>query len=157
MAETTIAASLQRELDRAWRMLRDAITYCPDEEWRAGTHPFLIPARLAFHIVQAVDFHLEDNPSAYDWGRFGFDWEEAEAIELPSKTAVLGYLEDVRAKAGAWVQRRGDVGLTGPDVPHAFFASALEHASYVLRHTMYHLGHLDAELHRRGCCSPQWG
>ncbi len=156
MVETTIAGSLQREFGRAWRMLRDAITYCPDEEWRAGTHPFLIPARLAFHIIQAVDFHLDASPSAYDWGRFGFDWEEAEAVELPSKTAVLGYLDDVRTKAESWVQLHADTGLIGPDLPHGHFLSALEHASYVLRHTMYHLGHLDAELHRRGCCSPEW-
>lgn len=157
MTEMTIAASLQREFDRVWRMLRDAITYCPDEEWRAGTHPFLIPARLAFHVVQAVDHHLGDNPSAYDWGRFGFDWKEAKAVELPGKPAVLGYLEDIRVKVEEWVQHHGDAGLMGPDVPHQYFGSALEHASYVLRHTMYHLGHLDAELHRRGCYSPEWG
>ena len=36
------------------------------------------------------------------------------------------------------------------------FVCPLEQALYLLRHTQYHHGQIDAEMHRRGCPSADW-
>jgi hypothetical protein len=137
-------------------MLREAIANCPDEQWRIGENHFLVPARLAFHVIQACDFHLDDHPGQYNWHRFGLDWEEAQGQEFPGKAETLAYLEETKAKVEAWLRRLGDAGLVGPDASHKYFPTALEHALYTLRHLQYHLGQVDAVFNRRGIKSPEW-
>ena len=85
-----------------------------------------------------------------------FDWEEAESEALMAKKDFQDYLERIRLKTETWLQKLGDEGLTGPDQKPQFFSSPLARAIYVMRHLQYHLGQLDAEMHRRGLKSPQW-
>jgi uncharacterized damage-inducible protein DinB len=150
-----LAEALTRQFDRHWEMLIDGVTKVPDDEWCQGPTHFMVPARLAFHAVQAVDYHLDDNRATFDWNAFGVDWEESEPEALPDKAALLAYLERVQAKARRWINQLDDQGLL--EEPGAFhFLCPLEQALYLLRHTQYHHGQIDAEMHRRGCPSATW-
>ncbi|MBC7235036.1 MAG: DinB family protein [Chloroflexi bacterium] len=152
----SITEAVIRQFERQWKMMQEAIENCPDEEWYKGCTHFMVPARLAFHAIQAADFHLSVAPARYDWGRFGFDWEECEPTALPSRVDTLAFLDEVRAKIASKLDELEDRDLAGPDTPTGYFPTMADHLVYVLRHTQYHLGQLDAELHRRGLPSPQW-
>lgn len=155
-ASQPLTEALQRQFAKAHATLRDAIRNCPESAWKAPSdHPFFIPARLAFHIIQATDYHLDPNPGGFNWSRFGFDWEEAAPDALPDLPAVLAYLEETEAKTNRRLLELSDAGLLGPDYS-PYFPTALDHVLYTLRHTQHHTGQINAELKRRGHKPASW-
>ncbi len=155
MTDGTATAPLQRQFAVAHKMLRAAITHCPPDAWRQARHDFFVPARLAFHIVQATDFHLDTQPNAFPWDRFGFAWEDAPATALPDQTQLLAYLTEVEAKLAALLPRLAETGLLAPDYAGSF-PTALDHLLYTLRHIQHHTGQINAELKIRGLKPAAW-
>jgi uncharacterized damage-inducible protein DinB len=153
-----IGNGLADQFDRMWMMLREAIDNCPDAEWKHGAgHWFLIPSRLAYHTIETVDSYRRESPQAMDWaGRFGVDWETKEAEKLPDREPMLDYLEEIRGSLGGMLRSMSDEDLLAG---HAFpwtGATVLERMIYTLRHSMFHLGQIQAELRRRGMKGAEW-
>ncbi len=155
MSDTTLIDVLNRQFAKVHSMLRDAAESCPPDQWRTAEPTFFAPARLAFHLVQATDFHLDPDPKAFDWNRFGFDWEEAPPQILPDAAQLTAYLDEVEAKVNARLASLGPEGLLGPDYA-GFFPTALDHVLYTLRHAQHHTGQINAELKRRGLKVAGW-
>lgn len=155
MPDRILVDAVNRQGACVYKMLREAIAKCPEDQWRQGRHDFFIPARLAFHAVQSIDFHLDARPKEFPWNRFGIDWEECPAEALLSQPALLDYLDEVQAKAEGRVEVMGVEGLLGPDYA-GFFPTALEHVLYTLRHVQHHLGQINAELKTRGLSPAKW-
>jgi uncharacterized damage-inducible protein DinB len=154
----TIGNGLADQFERMWMMLREAIDNCADEEWkRDAGHWFLIPSRLAYHTVETVDFYSRQSPVEMDWaGRFGADWETRQTDQLPDREPMLDYLEHIRANLGGKLRSMSDQALLAD---HAFpwtGATVLERMIYTLRHSMFHLGQIQAELRRRGLKGAEW-
>ena len=146
------------QFERLWMMLREAVNNCPDEEWkRDAGHWFLIPSRLAYHTIETVDSYSRDSPEKMDWaGRFGADWETKEAEKLPDREAILDYLEEIRGSLKGKLHTMSDAALLAG---HAFpwtGATVLERMIYALRHSMFHLGQIQAELRCRGLKGAEW-
>lgn len=153
-----LTEAISRQYDHVWAMLFEIIEKCPDDEWRVEEDNFLNPARLAYHALQAVDFHLDAEPESFDWAVSGFNWETAPPQDLPDRDAVKAYCEVVKAKAAKRILELGENGLLRPDPTFmkSNFPLALDHVIYALRHMQYHLGHIDTLLHQRGLESPEW-
>jgi len=156
MSEQPLTDAMVAQYAGMWTMWREAIAACSDEMWRAGETQFSVPARLAFHVIQAADFYADADPNAYDWMAHGFDWEEAPAEALPAKEAVSAFLDITEKKVRDWLMAMGDVGLAVKIKALPWLSCGLAVAAYVLRHSQYHLGQLDTLLHRKGLPSPEW-
>ena len=154
----SIGNGLADQFERMWIMLREAIGNCTDEEWkRDAGHWFLIPSRLAYHTIETVHFYSRESPEGMDWGgRFGVDRETKDTEELPDRDPMLDYLEEIRGSL-----RELLLSMSGDDLlaDHAFpwtGATVLDRMIYTLRHSMFHLGQIQAELRRRGMKGAEW-
>jgi uncharacterized damage-inducible protein DinB len=154
----TIGQGLADQFERMWTMLRETIDNCAEEEWkREAGHWFLLPSRLAYHTIETVEFYSRQSPEGMDWnGRFGVDWETRETERLPDREPMVNYLDDIRGSLREKLQSLPDEALTAE---HAFpwtGATPLERMIYTLRHSMFHVGQIQAELRRRGLKGAEW-
>ena len=153
-----IGNGLADQFERMWLMLREAIVNCPYEEWkRDAGHWFLIPSRLAYHTIETVDFYRRESPQAMDWaGRLGVDWETKDSGTLPDRKLMLSYLEEIQGSLGEKLRSMPDEALLAG---HAFpwtGVTVLERMIYTMRHSMFHLGQIQAELRRRELKGADW-
>jgi uncharacterized damage-inducible protein DinB len=149
---------LQQTMDKQVRhvlhTLRSAIKGCPEGLWRAGEGEYLVIARLAFHALQAIDYHLDVHPEQFDWNAHGIDWEGSRPEALWDQARILTYLEEIQVKAQAFVA--DEAGLLSEDLNARFFLSRLDHLCYVLRHTAQHTGEINALLRQAGAPVGSW-
>lgn len=155
MSSTPATDALKRQFACVHKMLREAVNLCPADQWRQARHDFFVPARLAFHIVQATDFHLDDHPKDFNWNRGGINWEDSPPADLPDQPTLLAYLTAVEAKIHACLDRLADAGLWQADYA-GFFPTAIDHLLYTLRHIQHHTGQINAELKQRGLKPARW-
>ena len=154
----TIGNGLADQFEHMWMMLRETIGNCTDEEWkRDAGHWFLIPSRLAYHIIETVDFYSRESPEGMPFAeRFGVDWETREVEKLPDRESLLDYLEEIRGSLKGKLRSRPDETiLAGHPFPWTG-ATVLERMIYTLRHSMFHLGQIQAELRLRGLKGAEW-
>jgi hypothetical protein len=130
----------------------------PAEQWRGGEIDYLIPARLALHVIEAAEFYSGDSPEEFRWGsRFGVNCERTPPEQLPDQEAMLRYLDEVQARVETWLRGLTDADLLLPGQAFPWTGRCvLDRAIYVLRHTHQHIGEMNAELRRRGCPRAQW-
>jgi len=152
-----IADAVAEQFTRTWHVLRAQIDLFPEEKWRRGIDDYLIPSRLAYHLIEAAEFFSGETPDGFAWGaRFGVDWEGARPDQLPTRTQTLGYLDEVEGRVDEWLQSMDDsVMLSGHPFPWTG-DTVLQRAMYLLRHNQHHIAELNLELRRRGLPSADW-
>lgn len=153
-----ISELLVDQYGHSWKMLRAGIDHCPDEQWRIVVDdPFFVPARVAFHIIQTVEFYTSERADDFDWQAFGFDWEESPAEGLPDKSSMIEYLDAVEKKLASYLQSMDDKTLQGSDAEFApYFKTPLARMMYALRHSHHHIGQLSLDLQRRNLPEITW-
>ncbi|MFC2173181.1 DinB family protein [Acidobacteriota bacterium] len=156
--DRTLVHIVEEQFACAWNMLREAVVSFPGNQWQNGEINYFFPARLAYHVIETVDYYCRDVLEGFQWGhRFGVDWESADPDRLPAQAPVLEYLDETQQCVSAWLHRLGDQGLVSPDeVFHQEGYTHLDRALYVLRHIHQHLGELCSELRKRDLPRPQW-
>jgi uncharacterized damage-inducible protein DinB len=149
---------LQKQYAHSWRMLADGIESCSDAQWKAVIDdPFFVPARVAFHVIQTIDFYTSPTADEFDWKAFGFDWEEAPAEDLPARAKVSGYLDTIREKLDTLLSSMDETALMDSDSEFApYFSSPFERLNYGLRHSHHHIGQMSLDLQRRGLSEIEW-
>jgi hypothetical protein len=113
------------------------------EEWRKGINFFQVPSKIAFHIVDTLDFYFRENPDdGYKWGhRFGGAWWQLSDDVQPSQEAVLEYLTVIEERIVQHFSLLDDASLVTPyDTKRQHGETRLGHYVYALRHTMHHHG-----------------
>jgi uncharacterized damage-inducible protein DinB len=143
-----------KQTNQVLKTLRTAIENCPDELWKAGESSYLVIARLAFHALEAIDYHLDPAPDQYQWGKYGLDWEGSDADALWDQARTLAYLDEMLAKALAFVEYPD--GLLAEDTTPRWFLSRLDHLCYALRHLVQHTGEINALLRQAGAAVGGW-
>ncbi len=156
MEKRTIATELADQFDRAWRMIRETITGFSETDWTGGGVDYLVPARIAYHIVETVEYYIGDKPSGkFAWGqRFGGDWKTIEKDQLPKQEDMLSYLKEIERRLVEWIS-------------HCDFQASnklfewtgntqLGHVLYVLRHTLHHHGEMNYILFQSGYKKVNW-
>lgn len=154
--ETPLVRSLTDQYDRLWLSMRDALTKCPDDLWRKSDVDWLIPARLAYHAIQACDFYSRPTRD-FNWNNLQSNWETSPPDQLPSRQKILDYQAHVAQQVKAWLLDLGDTGLLTEETVFIWTgALILDRAIYSLRHAQHHLGQLNAELRRHNLPRGEW-
>jgi uncharacterized damage-inducible protein DinB len=146
--------TMAKQTRQAFNTLRTAIQNCPEDLWRQGSGSYLVIARLAFHALEAIDYHLDANPEQYEWGKYGIDWEGSDVAQFWDRARTLDYLEDMLAKALAFVD--DPTGLLSDDVAPRFYLSRLDHLCYALRHLAQHTGEINVLLRQADAAVGTW-
>jgi predicted transcriptional regulator YdeE/uncharacterized damage-inducible protein DinB len=146
--------TMAKQARQAFKTLRTAIQNCPDDLWRAGSGSYLVIARLAFHALQAIDYHLDRTPGRFAWNEHGIDWEGSDVSQLWDRPRTLDYLEEMLAKTLAFVD--DPVGLLSEDVRPESCLSRLDHLCYALRHLTQHTGEINALLRQANAPVGNW-
>mgnify|MGYP006304741145 CR=1 FL=1 len=141
-----LCQSLFTNFENAFKLLEDTILQFTPGQWLRGEDAFQVPAKISYHILDALDYYFRPEPNEkYTWGhRFGGGWWELPEEELPSPHDLLTYLQELEGRA----QRTFFHDLTDADLSEPFDKAKehgetrLGHFIYALRHTMHHHGAL---------------
>jgi hypothetical protein len=142
------------QMDQSWMILREIVRDTGDDVWTHAGCGYVTPARTAFHILLGVEYYIGyvSNLSK----RFGKDWEKMPDESLPSQADILTGIGELRNAMVEWVEGL-DLDAENPRFPWAgeTMAGVL---LFALRHTMYHIGELNALLyhHRGGDVEDYW-
>jgi hypothetical protein len=154
-----IIESLIDQFGRTWQELRNAVMKTSSEEWRRGTDDYLIPARLAYHILFTADMYAthmgyeEYKPHR----KYKLDWENAPVDELPSREALFTLVNETEVTVKQWLIDLGDEGLLRDEDKYPWTGERiLDRALYALRHNQWHIGELNAILRARDLEPVEW-
>jgi hypothetical protein len=135
------------QYNHTWNILEGIVTDFDDVSWASLEHGYIVPARLAFHILKSTHYYIEE-PSDIPLpsGRpFDVDWLEMDVNDLPLRSDILHALEVFRTKTEKWLS---DMDLNAKNT--AFDWAGETKAGvviFLLRHSLYHLGELNALLY----------
>ncbi len=135
------------QYNHTWNIYEGIINDFDDDSWINLGHGYIVPARLAFHILHSTKYYIED-PSAiaFPSGRsLNGDWLSMDKDELPLRSDIVHILEVFRIKTEKWLS----------DMDYKSKNTSFEWAGetktgvviFLLRHTLYHLGELNALLY----------
>ena len=157
-ASTKISESIIENLSLTWRMCSEAINDIPEEHWRNGEIDYLIPSRLLLHTIEALDQYCTTPPDIFTHGyRFNVDRKTASAEQLPSKTQLKSYLNEVKKKTEIWIRGLEDNDFHSPEPLFPWTGSTvLGRVLYSLEHCRHHIGELNGELRRRELPRIKW-
>jgi hypothetical protein len=80
------------QFKRAISMIRFTVEEFDDEQWLSGISWFQTPARVAYHLVETLDFYFSGKRDGQEFTyghRFGGPWWEMEDAQLPGQEALL--------------------------------------------------------------------
>lgn len=129
-----------------WKMLNQLVDEVSDEEWDAAAPDYLRPGRLALHIMLAAEFYTDQTSPTRE--RFPEQWDEFHAESIPARASFRTYAHGVQHGVGRWLlsqaletqeKRFPWAGTTRRSV-----------AVFLLRHSLYHIGEMNAMLFRGG-------
>jgi hypothetical protein len=124
------------------RLVKDFDQYAWLNTWR-GT---ATPVRIAYHILQAVKYYLEDStPMLFASGKsFSRNcWEVAEE-DLPSQIEILTCMEELKTRTEKWLSEM-EYSSENRSFPWAG-ETKMGVVIFLLRHSLYHLGELSSLL-----------
>jgi hypothetical protein len=150
-------AMLKDQYGHCLGMLEDGIEKCPDDQWtKVLDDTFFVPVRIAFHVIQSIDYYVSIDSDGFDWKAFDFNWKEDAPEVLLDKPGTIEYLTQVKAKVASNLDL-SDTALMGSDETFSpRFSSPLERLVYAARHAHHHIGQLSLDLQRRGLAEITW-
>lgn len=145
MAEV-LCQALFVNFSNSFELLRNTIRQFSPDQWLRGGDDLQVPAKISYHILDALDYYLRESPDEdYVWGhRFDGGWWQLEPAEQPTPQDLIQYLEEIEERANLLFFRKlTDDDLSQPfDKERQYGDTQLEHFIYALRHTMHHHGAL---------------
>lgn len=156
MQEKAIIEEIVDQFDRTWKMMRETITGFTDSSWVNTGVDYLVPARIAYHTLETIEYYIGDKSSKeFPWrAKFAGDWETMDKDRLPTQDQVLRYMEDIGSGLVKWLdasdfsEKNDTFGGTGK--------TRLGHVLYILRHTLHHHGEMNYILFQSGHKKVNW-
>jgi uncharacterized damage-inducible protein DinB len=154
MAKNEVARELLAQYLHTWRMLDRLVGETSDEEWDVEASDYLRPGRLAFHIMLSAEFYTDQTSPMRE--RFPRQWDEFRAQTIPDRASFRAYAQGVQKGVARWLlgepldaqeERFPWAGTTRRSV-----------ALFLLRHSLYHMGEMNAMLFRasNGATADPW-
>jgi hypothetical protein len=132
------------QMDPSWKMYDAIINHLDDRAWTSEGTGYVVPVRVAIHVPVSIEYyigHASDFRSRYEPAWTTFDLSEA-----PSRLDTLHHAHVVRAALDEWIAN------VDPDAENTQFEWAgktqLGVVLFIVRHTMYHIGELNALLYQ---------
>ncbi len=143
-----IAAAFRETL----QMFEDGIHKIPDEYWRQGSGDFLIPARIAYHIMIGLEWFVTSLPEDEHrkTRRYNLNWK-GPVKDLPDRQVMLEDFAWISGRILEWFSDWERESVEG--VEHPF---RLNKALYFLRHTQHHVGEFSATARLLYLERPSW-
>ena len=156
----TMTDDLLDQFQRTISMVRFTVEEFEPEQWRSGISWFQTPARVAYHLVEALDAYFwdQEDEGKFTYGyRLGGPWWEMEDAQLPGQKALLEYLKEVQGRIEGAFASMDDADLSAPFEQYDWSGKTLVgHYAYALRHTMHHQGALSALATHHGHEGQNW-
>jgi hypothetical protein len=129
-----------------WRTFAGIVQDFADDAWLHTGKGSIIPVRVAFHILKATTYYLEDESTVLLAAGKPFDdnWETVNQEDWPSQRDILAGIDLLQAKTANWLSAM-DFDAANTAFPWAG-ATQLGVALFLLSHTLYHVGGLNALL-----------
>lgn len=129
-----------------WRVFEELVKGFDDDAWLNTGRGATTPARLSFHILQAVKYYLEDSTTLVFESGKSFDSNSETAVDddLPSRQDILFCIDELRWRTEKWL---GEMDyFTANNAFEWAGETKLGVVLFLLRHTVYHLGELSSLL-----------
>jgi hypothetical protein len=135
-----------QQYGHAWKLLERIVGDFDDRAWTCAGRKGYCPARLAFHILQANGYFLEDKTeTTFASGKsFEIDWAAAKPEDLPSREDISAAVKVWKDKTAGWLAEM-DIDSKNEAFPWTGETKAGV-ALFLLGHTLYHLGELSSLL-----------
>ncbi len=147
----TIRDGLLEQFNRSFKMLYAVFDNIPTDKWASGITSAFVPAAIAYHTIESLDFYFCGKPGdEFRWGyRFRGPWWETAKEDLPTKKEIIAYLQEVEGRIKEFLTEKTDNELLEAfKLYDGSGKTLLGHLVYALRHTMHHQGQLTAlQLH----------
>ncbi len=134
--------------DALW-MLEDGVRKMPVERWRSGYDDYLIPIRIAYHIIKGLEWLTNDLPREefLKTRRYNLDWLGL-VDSMPDQPALLEDLHWIRTRVMNW--------LSQGDAQNPEGQARVEKALYHLRHVQHHVGEYGVIARLVQFTEPEW-
>ena len=150
---------LIQEFEASFKMIRTAISRMKGEFWKEDENHWSYGFAL-FHVIETVDFYLSDSQEQWkpltDISRIP---EEKQTEELGKKemSFFLNYQVSAEKKFKEVFERLSEEQLLEKDGYASFGFQCRAHKfSYILRHSMVHLGEMSKSLRQRSMDRIKW-
>ncbi len=135
-----------KQYEHTWRVFEGIVNDFDNDTWIHTGRGTITPVRLAFHILQAVKYYIEDSTTiVFASGKsFESNWEIVKEEALPSQDDILACISELKVKTEVWLSEMDF------DSENTSFGWAGETrlgvVLFLLRHSVYHLGELSSLL-----------
>ena len=149
---------LLSQYNHTWKIFYLMVKDFDIDSWTTTGCSYIIPARIAYHIIGGVDYYIENDTKVKllsgkenDW-----NWENALTENLPTKEDIIELIRVYKSKTENWINCRNF------DAENKKFewtgANQLSVVLFLLRHMEYHLGELNLLLHisKNGIANDNW-
>ena len=156
---TSIHEALNAEMKAVFRMLLDAVSRVEGDFWVIKEKNWMY-GYVLFHIIEAIEYYMSD--SSEDWTPLSevsakSEEKETETLKTKNKEFFENYLKEVEVKTFGVLESYKDKDLLEKDgFSIRGFTSRLHKFSYVIRHSMVHLGELSKTLRDQDMKGIKW-
>lgn len=135
-----------KQYAHTWRTFAGIVRDFDSDAWRHIGRGIILPVRLAFHILKSTMYYIEDTSTVlYAAGRpFDGNWEAVKEEDFPSQDDILAGTDALQSKTEKWLS---DMDFDAENRTFGWAgATKFGVALFLLRHTLYHIGELNALL-----------
>ncbi|MEJ2562516.1 MAG: hypothetical protein P8Z42_07485 [Anaerolineales bacterium] len=135
-----------KQYEHSWRVFEKIVEAFDEETWLHTGRKSYTPARIAFHILKAVQYYIEDKTITHFASGIQFEdeWDETGEGQLPTQDDVLSCIRYLREKTAFWL-----IGMDfeGKNTKFEWAGKTkMGVAIFLLRHSLFHLGELSSLL-----------
>ncbi len=140
-----ISETIKLEMESVYKMLKDAVSKIEGDFWKEKKNKWMY-GYILFHAIEAIEYYMSDSKD--DWTPLcdvSANSEEIETntIRTRDKQFFENYLSEVETKTFDILTKLSDEDILENDgFSERGFISRLHKFSYVIRHTMVHVGEL---------------
>jgi len=135
-----------KQYAHTWRTFAGIVKDFDQDAWSHTGRGVILPFRLAFHILKSTTYYLEDTSTVLLAAGKPFDgnWETLAAEDLPTQADILAGIDALQAKTEQWLS---DMDFDAENKAFGWAgATQFGVALFLLRHTLFHIGELNALL-----------
>jgi hypothetical protein len=150
--------TLVSQYNHAWKMFYRMVTDFDKDSWVSTGCSYIVPARIAYHIIGGVDYYTENKakvnlPSGKE---NSWNWEGAPVGDLPTQEDILELIHIYKSRTDAWIAG-GDFGAENKKFAWTG-TNEMSVVVFLLRHMEYHIGELNLLLHmsKNGAANDNW-
>lgn len=135
------------QFNHTWKMFFKMVNDFDEESWTITGCTYIIPARIAYHIIGGVNFYIGNETiekflsgKNNDW-----NWEHALVENLPTKEDIIDFIHIYKVKTDNWIN---NIDIDAINTKFEWTGKTnISVIMFLLRHMEYHIGELNLLLH----------